>query len=114
MDKLSLNGKYASQIASGRNNQCLHNKSIDNNKAGLIGYSMGGYGAVNTIGGCYNFTEATSSAITGIKDPEQVKKMITHTKREMERMAKSLNFIEASRLRDELHFLEENLQDLLY
>jgi predicted dienelactone hydrolase len=50
--------------------------TIDKNKAGLIGYSMGGYGAVNTVGGCYNFTEATSSAITGIKDPEQVKKIM--------------------------------------
>jgi len=25
-------------------------------KAGLIGYSMGGYGALNTVGGCYDFT----------------------------------------------------------
>ena len=40
-----------------------------------------------------------------------MKKMISHTKREMERMAKSLNFIEASRLRDELHLLEENLKN---
>ena len=27
-------------------------------KAGLIGYSMGGYGALNTVGGCYEFTPA--------------------------------------------------------
>lgn len=38
-------------------------------------------------------------------NPEQLKKMITHTKREMERMAKDLNFIEAARLRDELQDL---------
>lgn len=50
---------------------------IDKNKAGLIGYSMGGYGAVNTIGGCYNFTDATASAFTGIKDPEQVSKIVS-------------------------------------
>lgn len=25
-------------------------------KAGVIGYSMGGYGALNTVGGCYDFT----------------------------------------------------------
>ena len=50
--------------------------AIDKNKAGLVGYSMGGYGAVNTIGGCYNFTQATASAFTGIKDPEQVKDII--------------------------------------
>jgi excinuclease UvrABC helicase subunit UvrB len=37
--------------------------------------------------------------------------MITHTKREMERMAKALNFMEASRLRDELHTLEESLKN---
>lgn len=45
-------------------------------KAGVIGYSMGGYGAINTIGGCFNFPEALlgqflqtddSSQITGIK-----------------------------------------------
>jgi predicted dienelactone hydrolase len=47
-------------------------KFIDKNRAGLIGYSMGGYGAVNTIGGCYNFTDATASAFTGTKDNEQI------------------------------------------
>jgi len=44
-------------------------------------------------------------------NPEQLKKMITHTKREMERMAKALNFMEASRLRDELHRLEKSLKN---
>jgi predicted dienelactone hydrolase len=29
---------------------------IDSDKAAVIGYSMGGYGAINTVGGCYNFT----------------------------------------------------------
>ena len=52
-------------------------EAIDKNKAGLIGYSMGGFGAVNTIGGCYNFTPATASAFTGLKDPEQVKKVMS-------------------------------------
>lgn len=51
--------------------------AINKEKAGLIGYSMGGYGAVNTLGGCYNFTEATASAFSGIKDAEQVKKITT-------------------------------------
>ncbi len=37
---------------------------------------MGGYGAVNTIGGCYNFTDTTRSTFTGIKDSEQVKKVM--------------------------------------
>jgi alpha-beta hydrolase superfamily lysophospholipase len=32
-------------------------KITDTDKAAVIGYSMGGFGAVNTIGGCYNFTQ---------------------------------------------------------
>ena len=31
---------------------------VDADKAAVIGYSMGGYGAVNTVGGCYAFTDA--------------------------------------------------------
>ena len=42
---------------------------------------------------------------------EQLKKMISYTKREMERMAKNLNFMEAARLRDELQKLTEKLQN---
>ena len=42
---------------------------------------------------------------------DQLKKMISHTKREMERMAKNLNFMEATRLRDELKELEEKLKN---
>jgi len=44
-------------------------------------------------------------------DSDQLKKMIGHTKREMQRMAKNLNFMEASRLRDELQELEEKLKN---
>ena len=44
-------------------------------------------------------------------NPEQLKKMISHTKREMERMAKNLNFMEAARLRDELQELTEKLKN---
>ncbi|MFT6778153.1 MAG: alpha-beta hydrolase superfamily lysophospholipase [Paraglaciecola sp.] len=32
-------------------------KSVDTDNASVIGYSMGGYGAVNTVGGCYNFNQ---------------------------------------------------------
>jgi predicted dienelactone hydrolase len=32
--------------------------SIDTENSAVIGYSMGGYGAVNTVGGCYNFNSA--------------------------------------------------------
>lgn len=49
---------------------------IDTESAGLIGYSMGGYGAVNTIGGCYHFNEQTGSKFTGIKDQKKIKKVI--------------------------------------
>ena len=41
---------------------------------------------------------------------EQLEKMIKDTKRQMNKMAKHLNFIEAARLRDELKELEKNLQ----
>ena len=44
-------------------------------------------------------------------NPEQLKKIISHTKREMERMAKNLNFMEAARLRDELQELTEKLKN---
>lgn len=37
---------------------------------------MGGYGAVNTIGGCYHFNEQTGSKFTGIKDQKKIKKVI--------------------------------------
>ena len=37
--------------------------------------------------------------------------MISHTKREMQRMAKNLNFMEATRLRDELQELEEKIKN---
>ena len=37
--------------------------------------------------------------------------MITHTKREMKKMAKNLNFIEAARLRDELQALEKEIKN---
>ena len=40
----------------------------------------------------------------------QLQEMIKHTKREMVKMAKNLNFIEAARLRDELKEIEKNLK----
>ncbi|GGB65328.1 alpha/beta hydrolase family protein [Shewanella inventionis] len=41
---------------------------IDTQRAGLIGYSMGGYGAVNTVGGCYQFNQQTAATFTGSQD----------------------------------------------
>ncbi|RDV29412.1 acetylhydrolase [Alteromonas aestuariivivens] len=37
--------------------------------AGLIGYSMGGFGAVNTVGGCYAFDVTSAGRFTGTQDP---------------------------------------------
>ena len=45
---------------------------INQDKAGLVGYSMGGYGAVKSAGGCYNFTQATTSQFTGVKDEKTI------------------------------------------
>jgi len=42
---------------------------VDTKKAGLIGYSMGGFGAVNTLGGCYNFSDLATASFTGVNDP---------------------------------------------
>lgn len=48
-------------------------------KAGLIGYSMGGYGAINTIGGCFNFPKSLISNFINSKDSTKIndlKKMV--------------------------------------
>ena len=41
---------------------------VDFNKASVIGYSMGGYGAVNTVGGCYDIKPANLKAL-GFTEP---------------------------------------------
>ncbi|MBU2876681.1 MULTISPECIES: alpha/beta hydrolase family protein [Aliiglaciecola] len=46
---------------------------IDTNQASVIGYSMGGYGAINTVGGCYNFT---SNGLQNIGFPENLTKSL--------------------------------------
>jgi predicted dienelactone hydrolase len=45
---------------------------LDATSAAVIGYSMGGYGAVSTVGACYNFNPLTTAAFTGLKDPAQI------------------------------------------
>ena len=42
---------------------------------------------------------------------QQLQEMINSTKREMQKMAKNLNFIEAAKLRDELKDLKNNLRN---
>lgn len=34
-------------------------KIVDSNNASVIGHSMGGFGAINTVGGCFNFSKET-------------------------------------------------------
>ncbi len=48
---------------------------INKDKAGLVGYSMGGYGLLSTLGGCYNFSPETAGRFTGVKDSEQAKSL---------------------------------------
>lgn len=37
--------------------------AVDTNNAAIIGYSMGGFGALNTVGGCYDLSMSTLKAI---------------------------------------------------
>lgn len=41
--------------------------------AGVVGYSMGGYGAINTIGGCYEFSDQFAGRMIFSKDIEKIK-----------------------------------------
>ena len=62
----------------------------------------------------YKITKPSSNKnipIIESANTEQLKKMISYTKREMERMAKNLNFMQAARLRDELKCLEEKFKN---
>ncbi len=38
-------------------------KQVDQQSSGLIGYSMGGYGLVGSIGGCYHFSDHTLATL---------------------------------------------------
>ena len=42
---------------------------IDANRASIVGYSMGGYGAVNVVGGCYRYT---TEIVRSFGVPEEV------------------------------------------
>ena len=50
----------------------LFKDSVDAEKAGIIGYSMGGYGAVSTVGGCYAFNENQAATFTGAQEPATI------------------------------------------
>ena len=53
-------------------------KHVDNQRAGLVGYSMGGYGAINTLGGCYSYTEELIKRMTGITNLLQITTLKNH------------------------------------
>jgi predicted dienelactone hydrolase len=43
-------------------------KKIDTDKSAVVGYSMGAFGAVNTVGGCYQFSK---EGLMGLGYPEE-------------------------------------------
>ena len=43
-------------------------KAVDTDNASVVGYSMGGFGAVNTVGGCYKFNQQSLQAF-GFSEP---------------------------------------------
>jgi predicted dienelactone hydrolase len=45
---------------------------VNTKDAGLIGYSMGAFGALNTVGGCYNFTLEQAGMFTGTQDEKML------------------------------------------
>lgn len=55
-----------------RREPALTDSQLDGSKAAVIGYSMGGFGALSTIGACYDFNPLTTAAFTGLKDPAQL------------------------------------------
>ena len=61
----------------------------------------------------YKFTKPNSKPIIDSSSVEHLQKMVKQTKKEMEKMAKNLNFMEAARLRDKLQELEKNLKNKL-
>ena len=58
----------------------------------------------------YKFTKPNSKPIIDSSSVEHLQKMVKKTKKEMEKMAKNLNFMEAARLRDELQELQDELK----
>mgnify|MGYP001215031577 FL=1 len=58
----------------------------------------------------YKIKKVDTKPLINLSSLEELKKMIKNTKRQMNKMAKNLNFIEAARLRDEIKELEKYLQ----
>lgn len=62
-------------LAHLRSSNTFLQPQLDGTKAAVIGYSMGGFGAVNTVGGCYDFSAASTAAFTGSKDEKQINQL---------------------------------------
>ena len=56
-------------------------------------------------------TQIVADPVVAYMSSEQLEKAIKHTKTQMEKAAKSLDFVEAARLRDELFALQEKLKE---
>jgi excinuclease ABC subunit B len=56
-------------------------------------------------------TQIAADPIVAYMSSQQLEKAIKHTKSQMEKAAKSLDFVEAARLRDELFALQEKLKE---
>ena len=60
-------------ISDGRIAQEIFGNSVGIKNAGLIGYSMGGYGAISTVGGCYDFSDDFTKRMIFSVDEEKIK-----------------------------------------
>lgn len=58
-----------------------------------------------------SYTQIAADPVVAYMSSEQLEKAIKHTKSQMEKAAKSLDFVEAARLRDELFALQEKLKE---
>ena len=48
-------------------------KNLSIKNAGVVGFSMGGYGAINTIGGCYEFNDQFAGRLILSQDEDKIK-----------------------------------------
>ncbi len=55
------------------NSSKIFGSSLTVKNAGVIGYSMGGYGAINTIGGCFDFNDEFAMRMIFSNDEEKIK-----------------------------------------
>jgi excinuclease ABC subunit B len=87
-------------------------RSLTKSREDIIGQSS----VINTRKGQDKYyvesekTDLAADPVLAYMGDEQLEKTITNTRRQMERSAKEMDFLEAARLRDELFALEELLQ----